>query len=223
MKLLSVNLARSIWLGPISDFNPRGASLYRILFPFLMDTYKFRKFPSLTEISDLSKGVKFENGDFSIGSNPPILVNLTFYNDGIIADTGSSTTHSDTFLEEMYTKFSELFKMPPYQSILRKKVYLSQLFVSTNKSLEVINPKLKLISQYLSETVEQGDKVFQFGGMSFWPDQVDKVNLSPFTFERTVNVPFSENRYYSVAPLPTDKHLELLDKLESILSKTDAK
>lgn len=218
MKLLSVNLARSVWLGPISDFNPRGASLYGILFPFLVNTYKFRKFPSLTEISDLTKGVKFENGDFSIEGESSILVNLTLYNDGVVADTGSSTIHSDAFLEEMYTKFSELFKMPPYQSILRKKVYLSQLFVSTNKSLEVINPKLKLISQHLSETVEERDKSFQFGAISFWPDQVNKVNPAPFTFERAVNVPFSENRYYSVAPLPTDKHLELLDKLESILS-----
>lgn len=218
MKLLSVNLARSIWLGPISDFNPRGASLDGILFPFLVNTYKFRKFPPLTEISDLSKGAKFENGEFNIGGDCPIIVNLTFYNDGVIADTGSSTIHSDAFLEDMYNRFSELFKIPPYQSIIRKVVYVSQLFVSTDKSLEVINPKLKLISEYLSDTVEQGGRVFQLGGISFWPDQVDKVNPVSFSFERTLNVPFSENRYYSTAPLPTDKHLELLDKLESILS-----
>jgi hypothetical protein len=81
----------------------------------------------------------------------------------------------------------------------------------------VINPKLKQISEYLSKTVEQGSMVFRVGGISFWPDQVNKINPAPFSFERVTNVPFSENRYYSVAPLPTDKHLELLDKLESIL------
>ena len=118
----------------------------------------------------------------------------------------------------MYTKFSELFKMPPRESIIRRRAYLSQLFVSTDKSLEMINSKLKLISEYLSNTVEQGENVFQLGGISFWPDQINKVSPAPFTFERTVGVPFSENRYYSAAPLPTDKHLELLDKLESIFS-----
>jgi hypothetical protein len=87
-----------------------------------------------------------------------------------------------------------------------------------DKSLEVINPKLKQISQYLSNTVEEGNRIFQFGGVSFWPDPVGKVDPNPFTFERAINVPFSENRYYSAAPLPTDKHLELLDVLESILS-----
>ncbi len=218
MKLLSVNLARTILLGPMSDINPRGASLNSILFPFLVNTYKFKKVPSLTEIPDLSKGVKFELGDFDIGGDYPIVVNLTFYNDGVIADSGSSTNHTDAFLEDMYAKFSELFKMPPPESIIRKRVYLSQLYVSTDRSLEIINPKIKLISQYLSETVEEGNELFELGGISFWPDQISKVPPAPFRFERKIGAPFSENRYYSVAPLSTDKHLELLDKLESILS-----
>ncbi len=218
MKLLSVNLARTILLGPMSDLNPRGASLDSILFPFLVNTYKFKKVPSLKEIPDLSKGIKFELGDFDIGADHPIAVNLTLYNDGVIADTGSSTNHTDAFLEDMYTKFSELFKMPPRESIIRRRAYLSQLFISTDKSLEMINPRLKLISKYLSESVEEGNNVFQFGGISFWADQVNKVNPAPFTFERAINFPFPENRYYSAGPLSTDKHLELLDKLESILS-----
>lgn len=121
MKLLSVNLAKSIWLGPISDLNPRGASTGSILVPFLVDTYKFKKFPSLTEISDLSKGVKFENGDFDIGGDFPIVVSFTVFNDGIVADTGSSTIHSDAFLEDMFNRVSEVFKMPPYRLIMRKK------------------------------------------------------------------------------------------------------
>jgi hypothetical protein len=219
MKLLSVNLARTILLGPMSDLNPRGASTDSILFPFLVNTYKFKKVPSLTEIPDLSKGIKFELGDFDIGGDYPIVVNLTFYNDGVIADSGSSTNDTDAFLEDMYTKFSELFKMPLGESIIKRRAYLSQLFVSTDKSLELINPKLKLISKYLSESVEEGNNVFQLGGISFWSDQITKVPPPPFTFERAVGVPFSDNRYYSAAPLPTDKHLELLDKLENIFSE----
>ncbi len=218
MKLLSVNLARTILLGHMSDLNPRGASTYSILFPFLVETYKFKKLPSLTEIPDPSKGIKFEHGDFNIGSDYPIVVNLTLYNDGVVADSGSSTNYTDAFLEDMYTKFSELFKIPPPKSIIRKRVYLSQLYISMDKSLEIVNPKIKLISQYLSETVEEGNELFQLGGISFWPDQISKVPPAPFRFERTIGAAFSENRYYSAAPLPTDKHLELLDKLESILS-----
>ena len=218
MKLLSVNLARSIWLGPVSDFNPRGASLYSTLFPLLMNTYKFKKYPALSDVSDLTKGVEFGSGQFAAGDDHPIAVNLTFYNDGIIADSGSSTDHSDAFLEDVFNRSLEIFKMPHYDSVIRKKVYLSQVFVTTEKSLEIINPKLAQISKYLSSTVEQGNLTFRLAGILFSPDQVQRVNPAPFRFERVANVPFAENRYYSAAPLQTDKHLELLDKLESILS-----
>jgi hypothetical protein len=63
------------------------------------------------------------------------------------------------------------------------------------------------------------DNCFELGGISFFPDQISKTNPAPFRFERLLEVPFIEDRYYSVAPLQTHKHLELLDKLEAILKK----
>lgn len=218
MNLLSINLARSIWLAPIIDFNPRGIRLDNILFPFLIDIYKFKKYPSLTEHLDPSKGILFEEGEFLIDEKSyPIGINLTIYPDGFVVDTRSSTNHSDAFLENTFNEFSKIFKMRAYQSIIREKLYVSEVYVSTEKSLEILNPKLKLISKYLSQNVEK-DKTFQVGGISFWPDQIAKQNPRAFSFERTLNTPFSENRYFSAAALPTDKHLELLDKLEDILS-----
>ncbi len=217
MKLLSVYLARAIWLGHVLDFNPKGVSLYQALSPFLVDTYKFRKFPSSAESADMTKGISFQDGEFTAGEEYPMAVNFTIYNDGLIADTISSTNYSEAFLNDLFVKFSVLFTMPDYRSIIRRKAYLSQIFVTTGRSIEFLNPKLNQISKYLSENVEE-DKAFQVGGISFWPDQISKVNPAPFTFERASNVPFSENRYYSAAPLPTDKHLELLDKLENIFA-----
>lgn len=218
MKLLRVNLARSIWFGQILDFNPTGIS-FNLLSPFLAGIYKFKKFPSPTELIDLSKGLHFEGGEFiSQSSDLPIVVNFTILNDGAIADTAASTAHSDAFLLDVFKRLSETFKICNYELIIKGKVYVSQLFVSTDKSLESLNPGLKLISEYLSSNVGLGDRTFQTGSISVWPDQTDKLNPAHFTFERTLGVPFSEKRYYSVAPLPTDKHRELLDKLESILS-----
>jgi hypothetical protein len=219
MKLLSVKLARTIWLGNVSDFNPKGASMYATLFPFLIATYKFKKFPPYTEIADLSKGVVFESGEFKIDENVPIGVNLTFYNDGIVADCGSSTSDSDTFLKDIFHRFLEIYKIPHYDSVIKKVVYVSEVFVSTEKSLDIINPKLNKISEFLSGTVEQGTTSFQLGGVLFFPDQTYKIPPGPFRFERAIGFPFSENRYYSAAPLTTDKHLELLNELESILSE----
>ena len=40
---------------------------------------------------------------------------------------------------------------------------------------------------------------------------------SPFSIERRVNTPFSENTYFSAAPLGTFAHLELLQQFETAL------
>lgn len=218
MKLLSVNNARSIWLGHLSDLNPCGINLFPAIVPLLVDTYKFIKYPTLQDSSNPKDGLKFEQGSFEESQGFPLSINLTIYNDGIIADSCASTDHTDSFLKDMLTRFDEIFKMSKYEEIINVKKYLSELFVTTSKSLELVNPQLKLISEFLSANVEQ-DQHFEVGGISFFPDQTIKNNPPAFRFERAVNALFSENRYYSLAALQTCKHIELLDKLEAILAK----
>jgi len=216
MNLLSVNLARSIWLGPISDLNPMGINLPSVLFPFLVDTYKFRKAPSFADILDSSKAWEFQDGVFNIEDEFSIKINVTIHNDGLVVDTFSSTIHSDAFLEDMLAKVSGFLKMPPYKSILKTKIYVSQLFVNTHADLQLLNPKLSSVCELLSTKHE--NRVFQIGGLSFWTDQTEKFTPISFSFERALGFPFSENRYYSSAPLQTNQHIELLDKIEEVLS-----
>jgi hypothetical protein len=220
MKLLSVNLARSVWLGPLVDLNPKGISLFPLMFELLADTYKFKKLPSFPPPEEKPPaGFIFKFGEFTVdGIANPIEVSLTIHSDGLVADTTSSTDYSNAFLADALTRLSQIIGTPDYETIIKKKIYLSQIYVSTDVSLDSVNRKFKPIIKYLTDNVEDHDKVFEVGGLSFWPDQTSKVNPAPFRIERAVGVPFSEKRYYSEAPLPTDKHLELLDKLESILS-----
>lgn len=218
MKLLSVQNARSIWLGHLSDLNPKGINLLPVVSPFLQEIYKFIKYPSVQDMLNPKDGLKFEKGEFPDSQGNPILVNLTIYEDGLVVESGMSTDHADALLNDVLTKVDESFKLAKYEEVINSKVYLSELMVTTDKSLELVNPQLKLISEFLSNNVEQGKK-FEAGGITFFPDQINKVNPASFRFERALNCPFSEKRYYSIAPLQTHKHLELLDKLEKILSK----
>ncbi len=218
MEILSVNLARAIWLGPVLDFNPKGLNLYPILFPPLVATYGFTKFPSVTEPVDLTKGVTFEGGQFEVGEERPIVIRFTIYNDGFIADSASSTTYSDAFLVDVFNLFSQLYNIPDYRTVITRRVYLSHIYCRPAKPLSFVNPKLMPISSYLSEHVEQHSFSFDIGGIEFWSDQVVKLPSAPFKLERALGVPFSENRYFSVAPLPTEKHIKLLHMLEDILS-----
>jgi hypothetical protein len=219
MKLLSVAKARSIWLGHTADFNPKGINILPVVLPLLVDQYKFVHFPSLKDAIEAKDGIQFKNGEFVVSEQDhPIAINLTIYNDGLVADSESSTVYSDAFLLEILTKLSDIVKGPSYEQIIRKKNYLSELFVSTNESLEIINPKLKQISKQLRDDFGE-DRFFEVGRISFWPDQLDRVNPIPFSIERAVGVPFSENRYFSSAPLHTAQHIKLLDRFEKLFSK----
>jgi hypothetical protein len=213
MNLSAINLARSIWLFPFIEFNPKGKSLYPFM-PEVIEKYKFKKFPSRTEAPDLTKGIIFEEGEFINKIGNIVVLNFTIHNDGLVVDTRSSTDDSDDFLSEILTKISTDYDLPHYEQIIRNKKYVSQLYVTTNKSLELINPKFKKISKYLTGFSSQH---FEMGGLSFWSEQAEKTPSHPFTFERVVNVPFVENRYFSAAGLTTNKHLELLEMLEDVL------
>jgi hypothetical protein len=220
MKLQSVNLARSLWFGRSQDFNPRGINLYPIITPLLVDSYKFITVPSAKESLDDSKGITYGHGEFKNKEGIPLFVSLTIFPDAIVADTRSSTKDSDDFLDEILTRFSEELKLPHYEDVVTRKNYLSQLYVKTEKALQSINPALKAITNYLTENVsDMGTVHFEVGGIHFWPEQSIVPKPALFIFERILNVPFAEESYYSGAPLQTDKHLELLNKLESILSK----
>ncbi len=218
MQLLSVSLARSLWFCHVRDFNPKGLNLYTIIIPLLVSSYKFKIFPSVKDVLDETKGVKFENGEFVNSKGDSIIINLSIYADGLVADTISSTDDSDAFLTDILTRLSDELNLPHYDQIIRRRGYFSQLYISTDKPMELINPKLKEISNYLSKNVLGGEVSFELGGISFWPDQANILKPSPFTFERVLNVSFSENRYYSGASLQTEEHLKLLDILETILS-----
>jgi hypothetical protein len=50
-------------------------------------------------------------------------------------------------------------------------------------------------------------------------DQLTRKHpLGRFSIQRRDNAPFSENKYFSDAPLPTDIHIQLLEQFEKDLS-----
>ncbi|MDA8173216.1 MAG: hypothetical protein M0018_01355 [Nitrospiraceae bacterium] len=220
MKLLSVGLARSIWYFNIRDLNPEGISLFPAI-RSLIERYKFTNVPSPQELIEQKPdgAFMFKGGEFTNSADKLLVVTLTAYEWGLIADTMSSTQDSDAFLADMLNHLSETFNLLRHEQIIRKINYVSHLNVSTDKSLELINPKLKEISKYLTNNVVGHKNVpFQTGGIHFWPDQIYPVHATPFSLDRAAGIPFAENRYFSASPLQTDKHIELLDKLEVILA-----
>ncbi len=223
MKLLSIKQARSIWLIYLIEINPRGLNLYTLIKP-MIEKYKFKIYPTKPEELGFGKEtreIKFSGGSFEKDPQHNIGFDLTIYNDGLTLDTRSSTDDSDTILNEFLTWISTEIDLVPYQEVLRSKLYLSELYVQTKKSLNSLNPKLAAFAKHLTSLIvghEHHPIAFEMSGITFWTDPSVINPPGPFRFERTIDIPFIENRYYSAAPLQTNVHLEMLIELESILS-----
>ncbi len=220
MQLLAVKQARSLWFSYLAEINPRGRNLFSLI-PFIISKYKFLLFPNPNNLEDfdLQKGIKFDNGSFQKDSENNIDVALTVYNDGFIADTRSSTKDSDVFLDEFLTWMSSEFNLVQYQEVIRRKAYVSELWVHTDKSLNTLNPRLEKFAKKITSLIEGHSHHpinYESTGIIFNTDPV-LYPPGPFRFERMIDIPFAENRYYSGAPLQTEVHLELLEELESIL------
>jgi hypothetical protein len=221
MKLLSVQRARSIWLVNLVDLNPHGRNVFSLIAPIIAK-YKFVQFPTKPEELDLSNGIKFVGGSFQKDPQNDIAIDLTIFNDGFIADTRSSTEDSDAFFEEFFSWIVIEFGLVPYKEILRSRVYVSELWVETDKSLNTLNPKLENFAKRLTTLIVGHNHhpiSFETYGISFWTNPTITLPPGPFKFERAEGSPFNENRYFSAAPLQTDVHLEILEELENILSR----
>lgn len=224
MRLLSIKQARSIWLIYLIEINPRGLNLSPLIKP-MIERYKFQIFPTKPEEFGFGKEIreiKFIGGSFQKDQQHNIGFDLTIYIDGLMVDTRSSTDDSDTIINELLNWVSTEVDLVPYQDVLRAKLYLSELYVQTNKSLNSLNPKLTGLAKHLNSLIvghEHHPIAFETSGLSFWTDPAIGNPPGPFRFERVIDAPFNTNRYYSAAPLQTDAHLKMLEELEKMLSK----
>ncbi|MEW6127987.1 MAG: hypothetical protein AB1757_13185 [Acidobacteriota bacterium] len=225
MELVSVVIARAVWFVNARDINPRGLNLWHTFLPTLTEKYKFIQYPKEMSL-DLQReaGDRFVGGTYKNTQGANILINFTSFDDGMVAETRSSTQDSEAFLEEISQWIGE-FGLVFRPEMVRRKGYVSELIVKSEYRLNALNPKLEKFAARLSK-LTSGERLsslpsesftFETSGLVFTADGLG-LKPSPFRFERENDTLFSENKYYSQAPLQTDTHLELLNELEQILS-----
>jgi len=220
MKLINVEIARTVWLFPLSELNPDGRSMTEALVDFA-ERYHFKKAPKHALDFDTEKALSFEEGEFKNREGRAISVKFRIYNDGIIADSWSSTGDSDDFLEDVmqWLKSKHGFSLPPDRK--PTIIHLSQLTVSTDRKIVSLNPKLRDFENLLSQKVgaKQDASGYGVAAIAFWPNDHNKPNASgPFRFENKAGTSLNDKRYFAQAPVSTDVHLELLEKFEAILA-----
>jgi len=219
MKLSAVTLARYIAFIEIWDLNPRGAVRFLDLVQGLVQKCGFAKYPQKYEELDVAKGFILEGG--KLGEIKNLQLHVFAY--GLAVDTLSSTADSEAALDKLLWWAFETFKIHYNADMIKRKAYLSQLSFYSDFDLNMVNEAVKSVSEILTKRVNEifgMPLAYALAGTTWMYDATSiKNGPSPFTIERRADTPFTENKYFSQAPLPTEEHIKLLEDFELAISR----
>ena len=216
MKVLSIHIARSIWLFPTNFLNPNGRTIIPAI-NGIIDRYSFLEAPVPKEfIGSEKKSLEMKIGMFATQDDQPIGVSLTIHHDGLVAETRTTTKDSDRFLEDALTFLSNEFGLASFRDLPINRKYLSEIYFTLSHTPEFFSEQTNSFVEKSSCYIDR-DKMgeFQFMGMHLTTSPDLSRNPPFIRIEREAEVPADENRYFSTSSLRTDEHIKLLEELET--------
>jgi hypothetical protein len=217
MKLITIEGGRVLDLVPTEEFRSRRGVYLPEFVQAIVSRYGFIAGPN--NLADAIKnGAKFETGKFIVDGETVAIKELAIYNDGLIADAYDSR-FADMLLDDFSQWATDTFGLQQRSSPFRR-TYTSALVCIFDKAVESGLGKLagltKLFSQSLREAYGWDYKYDLFRlGFNVDPKTIPHLRSTNFLFERRGQANYAENRYYCVAPLRTDDHIQLLEKIET--------
>jgi len=181
----------------------------------IVERYKFRKFPSKPEDFDESNGVVFEDGK----AGNKVIQKFTIFTTLLVVETRSNTDDSKQVIEDMLlwgaTKFGIVYKT----GAIKRHAYVSGLSFYSDPHLLTVSPILQNLATKTSAALTniwEEPIHYETITLSVGHDPLArKYGIAPFTITRRAEARFSDNKYYSEAPLPTEMHLTLLEEFEA--------
>lgn len=219
MELLAVRTARLVAYLNSEELNPSGRPLAHDFMKAFVERYSFIKQPTTAdEILDTqNKGVVFELGKWNdVGISKIILFDW-----GIAVDTNTSTEASEAIIQDILNWGAETFGLSNRPSLITQRNYVSEIVFSSDISLAAISVILQsfsdkitaLVSSYLGKSLP-----FETIAVSMGFDSTQSKQLfTPFQVQRLADSSFSENKYYSGAPLKTSDHIQIIRDFEAAL------
>ena len=201
----------------IKSYKPR---LFDAISPYALlekveKRYKFKSAPTYEQIAKDEKGpFNFVYGTFQAGDRVLTIEQFVIQYVGVYTTTVAASIKTDTddvdlFLSEIEQMAHQEFKVDTTK--VNPDYHNSVLEVKFDKPISAYFAQLDKLVQRLKNKVEEygfRNRNFEVAGFSV---QVDSTNqqlpqLGSFTLERRAGAPFSENRYFSQAPLRTADH-----------------
>jgi hypothetical protein len=214
---MSILLARAIAFIEVQELNPKGSAYFPDIAAALVRRFNFQIYPTKPEDFNEEKGIKFADGKFSDGT----LDSLQIFPHGILLDTRVSTDVSAALLATTLRWASSELGLHYEEGMVKRKAFSSQVTFESDMELVKLNPVLAKIGNAVSSNVSgtAGQPiVYEPTGIFLNLDQsLYKVTPGHFSIERREAVPFTDKKYFSSAPLPTQDHLSILQDFENSL------
>lgn len=215
MKLAAVILARTLAYVEIFDLSPRGKVFLPDVVAGIAERYKFLKFPTKPEDFDESKGIVFEEG--KIGNK--VIQKFTIFSTLLVLETRSSTDDSQQIIEDMLLWGAAKFGIDYTPKGIKRHAYVSGISFYSDIPILTVSSVLHTLSEKTSAALSeiwQEPVHYETVGIAVGHDSMArKYGIAQFTLTRRAEAKFSENKYYSEAPLPTDMHMALLEEFEA--------
>jgi hypothetical protein len=219
VQVLAVRVARFIAYLNAEELNPEGKAIAHNYFNAFTERYNFLKRPMTAEeiLDPQNKGITFEvgkSGDIGI-------TKVVLFDTAVAIETSASTDASEEIFYDILAWSAETFGLSNRPDLVTRKSYVSELVFTSETPLPAINPGLQTLASRITELVGSyigHSEPFEVSGItiSFDPTQ-SKQLWTPFQLYRLAETPFSQNKYYSGAPLKTTDHIQVIKDFEAAL------
>jgi hypothetical protein len=214
VQLSAVVLARTLAFIEFYDLNSKGKLFWPEVIKGLAERYKFQRLPKREEYD--KEGVIFEEGKFG----NKVITNLTFYDSLIKLETRSSTSDSKQLIEEMLQWGVAKFDINYKPGLIKRWGYVSA--VTFHSDVPILSaasrPLVDLAANVGAALTDIWQEPIEYfpAGLSVGYDPMARKNpIAAFTILHRAETRFSENKYFSEAPLPTDMHIAFLEQFEN--------
>lgn len=224
MKIVSLETGRTTWLFPVEEILPLGGSDGPAVIAAIASRYSFTHPPANPTRDEIEKnGLKFAGGQIVRDGNIANIAEFSIFNDGIVA-VSTTTENAEAFLDDIYAFLVSEFAFRMITSdvkTVRLSVVVVDFETSLNAFLSTRKEEVKLIGQHLN-SVEDTNLPVELARVDFMLNKDPEFrpqNIPRLTLEKRANTQFSQCRYFSSAPIPTAKHLEILEQIDRGLVK----
>jgi hypothetical protein len=217
MKNTGVLLARSLAYVELSLLDPKARIFYPDLIREITKEFSFQKAPGPAEWEE-KKGLEFKLGK----TQDVILDGLKIFDTLVVVETHSNTSDSEKATHQIFNWAKDKFGLVYTPEMIRSWGYVSDVFFETDfplldaasKPLTALGTKVTdAMARIWREKLEYKPLILTVGH----DPQLRKNGIAPFTIQLRAENHFSDNKWFSEAPLPTDLHFKLLQEFETDL------